>query len=346
MSLLATARQEIRSRYPSDLDRDELRFTRYGLLNAALESMQSPDSIVSADVRQKALTSNGTTQKITVMKQGDLTVKNVRSCTIADYESDSALVTVVWTTYLVEISMVPSQYEFNDIAFQDDLRKKLALAGNTLAKAIETSIDAKLDANKSTVYNSSLCGVGKKYELTGDAINVPLAKQEFFFNDVDVIMNQDDFYNDSMVVVASTELKSTVRHYLNQGSGNDTNSAYQFGPFTYRFSNHVTNAANATGYIFTPGSLGILTRVDIDSQKRSKSNDAEWFVDTLPGLGPIQVGVLEKRICSDQSGINATLAATLKVNWAFSLDVALITPYNSDDTTQAGVIKKFVFAAA
>lgn len=343
MSLLATSRVDIRVRYPSDLDRDELRFTQYGLLNATKESMSSPDSIVSGDVRKKALTSNGTAMKIPVMKQGSLTVKSVRSCTIADYESDSALVDVVWTTYLVEISMIPSQYEFNDIEFQEDLRKKLRLAGNTLALAIENSIDAKLDANKAAIYNSSLIGVAAKYDLVGDAIQVDLAQQPLFFNDIDVIMIQDDFYSDSFVVVASTELMSTVRHYVNQGPSNDTNYTYQFGAFTYRFSNHVTNAANATGYIFTPGSIGMITRVDIDSQKKSKASDTEWFTDTLPGLGDIEVGVMEKRVCSDQSGLNATLAATLKVNWAFSVDVALITPYSKSAATEATVIKKFEF---
>ena len=343
MSLLATARQEIRARYPSDLDRDELRFTRYGLLNAVKESMSSPDSIVSGDVRRQALTSNGTVQKIPVMKQGSLTVKSVRSCTIADYESESALVTVVWTTYLVEISMVPSQYGFNDIEFQDDLRKKLRLAGNTLSLAIENSIDAKLDADKSVIYNSSLVGVGKKYTLVADTLQVLLADQDTFFNDVDVIMNKDDFYSDSMVIVGSTELKATVRHYANQGAANTENLSYQFGPFTYRFSNHVTNAANATGYIWSPGSIGMLTRVDADSQRKSKANDTEWFTDVLPGLGDIQVGVMEKRVCSDESAIGASLVATLKVNWAFSLDVALITPYTSNAVTDATVIKKFEF---
>jgi len=209
MSLLATSRLEIRGRYPSDLDRDELRFTQYGLLNATKESMSHPDSIVSGDVRRKALTSNGTALKIPVMKQENLSVTSVRSCTLTDHESESALVTVVWTTYRVDISMVPSQYEFNDIAFQEDLRKKLRLAGNTLALAIEQSIDAKLDANKAAIYNSSLVGALKKYTLVGDAMQVPLALQPTFFNDVDVIMNQDDFYSDSMVVVGSTELKAT-----------------------------------------------------------------------------------------------------------------------------------------
>ena len=343
MSLLATARQTLRAKYPSDLDRDELRFTKYGLLVATKESMKSPDSIVSSSVRQLALDSNGTDLKIPVMKQGVLSVTSVRSCTIADHENESALVDVVWTTYRVDISMVPSQYKFNNISFNEDLRQKLRLAGNTIAKAIELSIDAKLEANKAAIYNSSLVGALKKYVLTADAMQVTLADQPLFFNDIDVIMQQDDFYSDSMVIVASTELMSTVRHYVNQGPSNDTNLSYQFGSFTYRFSNHVTNAANATGYIYSPGSIGMLTRVDLDSMAKHKANDTEWFTDVLPGLGDIQVGVMEKRICSDENAIAASLLATLKVNWTFSVDVALITPYSKDAATEATVIKKFEF---
>lgn len=279
------------------------------------------------------------------MKQGSLTVSNTRSCTIGDHESETAMVDVIWTTYRVDISMLPSQYEANEIRFQDDLRKKLLLAGNTLALAIENAIDTKLDANKAAIYNSSLIGVAAKYDLVADTIQVDLAQQALFFNDVDVIMEQDDFYSDSMMVVGSTELKATVRNLFNQGAGNDVNTNYQFGPFNYKFSNHVTNAANATGYIFTPGSLGILTRVDADSRRKSKTNDASWFIDTLPGLGGIQVGVLEKRVCADASGETGLehLAATEKVNWSFSVDVALITPYSKNAAAEATVIKKFEF---
>ena len=53
MSLAKTYLQNIRIKYPSNLDRDELRVTQTGLLEAVIQMTGSADSIVSPDLIEK-----------------------------------------------------------------------------------------------------------------------------------------------------------------------------------------------------------------------------------------------------------------------------------------------------
>lgn len=237
--LLDTYLQEIRGIYPNNFDKNEWRFTKAGLLTAVIEMTESPFSIVNEDLKQKALTSEGRDLKIPVFKQGDLTVKNQRSCVIEEYENETAMIEINWATLVVDISMVRSQYAKNEITYLQDLNKKLLLVKEAFTKAIETSINARLELDKSTEYNSSLVGVGAKYPLVGDALQVAIADQELFFNDIEVILEEDDFSSEVIYVLGSTPLQSFVRHWANQGKGNDENLEYQFSGKSFRFSNRI-----------------------------------------------------------------------------------------------------------
>lgn len=344
MSLINTLRQEIRTKLPNPVERDEWRFTKYGLLTAVREMTNSPQSIMTPELKQKALISEGTALKIPVFKMGDVTVSNTRSCTIGNLENTTEMVTVVWSTLSVDISMRKAEHWNNEVGYLTDLSKKIQMADNALAKAVESMIYTKLDTEKSSVYNSPL--VGTDYALVGNAIQVPLANQEYFFNDLEAIMEGDDFYSMPFKVLGHTTLKPAVKHYAAQGQANDENLAYQFGGYDFRFSNHITQGAvRATGFCMSDGSVGILTRINADSNMGNVAGDGtRWEKTFLDKLG-FEVGVQYKSKCDDLSGVKglAHLEATMVENWQFSIDVALITPYNSDSATLAGVIKKFEF---
>lgn len=344
--LLATYLQDLRVMYPNALDVQEWRTIRYGLVNSAIEQNASPMSIITPDMREKAMASQGRVLNVPVFKKGALTISNVRSCNLPVYENETALVNVTWATLQTGFSMVTAQYNKNEVSYLNDLQKKLILLKESILAAIESSINTKLDAEKSTVFNSTIAT--SKYTPVGDALQVLAVDQPLFFNDVDAIQEADDIYSESYVL-ASTNLNPSVTKYINQGSGNSTNLTFQFAGKTYRFSNNVTNGAGvlATGYIMPVGSLGMLTRVDIDAKMNNKSSDGtEWGTVNIPGI-PFEIGYQYKSTCSDQNALNGTgqehLTATLIEKWSFSVDFALLTPYNSDPATIAGVIKKFEF---
>lgn len=347
MSLIDTYKLEIRENFPSPVERDEWRFTRYGLLTSAREMTASPNSIITPDLMAKAKESEGRDLKIPVTQIGDVTIASSRSCSIGDLDNTSELVDVTWTTLRADISMEKSQYAKNEIGYLADLNKKLMRIDNAFAKAVEQLIYTKLDTEKSTVYNSPI--VASSYPLTGNAMQVAPAQQEYFFNDLEAIMEGDDFYSEPFKILGTTTLKPAVKHYGQQGQANDENLAYQFDGYDFRFSNHVVNGAGkkATGFCMTDGSLGIMTRINIDAiQKNETSDGTKWDTTFMDKLG-FEVGVMYQSTCEDLSARAGLehLEATMVERWQFSFDVALVTPYNSDPATLAGVIKKFEFNA-
>ena len=350
MSIAATYLQDLRAQYPSQLDRNELRITQTGLVTMALEMTGSASSIVSGDLLEKARNSEGRTLAVPVMTKNDITITNVRTCTIAADESNSAFVNVVWTTLVANIVMTPQQYKKNEIRYMEDLNKKIRETVEKLLVTVEEALDTALDTNKTQVYGSTI--VGDDFALAGGAIQVPSANADYFFNYLDPINYADDFYDTEINVIASHALMAPVNQFINQGAGNSENKTFQFAGKNFRFSNRVTNGAGkkSTFYFMPGGSLGLLTRVDGDSRDGSQATDGTvWFEDILPGM-PFPVGIRYKSECKDESGLNTDtalghLTATLKEYWQISFDFGIVTPYNSDPANNAGAIRKVEFVA-
>jgi hypothetical protein len=347
--LALTYLQDIRAMYPSNLDRDELRMTQTGLLFAVMKMTDSPSSIVSNDLKSKAEKSQGRNLDVPVMKKGNIKISNVRSCTISGAQSESALVRITWKTLRADVLMVPGQYEKNEIGYTTDLAKKIRETVEAIKIAVETDLETALDANKSQVYGSSI--VGTKYSLVGSAIQVEPSQLDFFFNDLEPINFSDDFYDPTIKVIASPTVMPTVNKFINQGNGNSANTNFQFAGKDFTFSNRVLNGEDvlATGYFMPDGSVGMLTRIDVDARNNHKAGDGtEWFEDNLPGL-PFPVGIQFKSKCDDKSALETAglehLKATLVEQYQISFDFAIVVPYNVDLETNPSSIRKFEFVA-
>ena len=346
--LINTYKLEIRAKLPNPIERNEWRFTRYGLLTAAKEMTASPSSIVTSELKEKAKASEGRDLKVPVFKIGnDVTVTSVRSCDIGGLENTTELVTINWVTLVADISMKKAEHHKNEVTYLEDLNRKLLKVDNAFCKAVEQLIYTKLDTEKSSVNNSPLVGVGTDYPLVGNTIQVPTLNQETFFNDLEAIMEGDDFYSMPFKVLGSTTLKPSVKHWGNQGKANDENLEYQFDGYDFRFTNSVTigGGNKAAGFVMNDGTLGIMTRIAIDSVMGNKASDGtEWGKTFMDKFG-FEVGVMYKSKCDDLSTTQGLehLTASMVENWQFSVDVALVTPYNSDPATKAGGIKKFEF---
>lgn len=345
MSLVKTVLQDLRANYPSNLDRDELRLTQFGLLSAVIAMTASQSSIISSDLKTKAENSQGRNLDVPVLRKMAVVIKNVRSCTFGAGETESDFVRVIWKTIAFDITMVPSNYANNELGYQEDLAKKIREGVEALQIEVETDLDLQMDTNKSQVYGSTI--VGDTYALVGGAIQVTNADLDFFFNDFEAINFADDFTTSPVKVITNHRFMSIVRKIDNQGAQNDENTAFTLIGKEFTFSNRIANGAGvkATGYFMPDGSVGFLTRTSIDAKMGHKSTDGfEWAVDTLPGL-PFPVDVKYKSTCDDKSAMQATgtahLTSTLVEHWQIAFDYAILTPYNSDLATKPNAIRKF-----
>ena len=146
MSLVATRLQNWRISNP-ELDRNMARPLEYGALDFFIEQTDAPNSIISPNLRNRAFASMGNTVQVPVINyDGDVTVSNSRSCTVSDDENTSALYTIVWTTYSVGFTMVPTLYMNNEIDYQHDFERKMEKICRALATALDSAAITALEA--------------------------------------------------------------------------------------------------------------------------------------------------------------------------------------------------------
>jgi hypothetical protein len=350
MSLVNTLTQALRANYPSNLDKFEGRLSKYGAWEAFKADTNSPLSVVSADVIALAKQSMGNTLSVPVIDSGDVTIGNVRTCTIADTENTSNLVQVTFVPYVFGFKMYPAQYKNNDIKYQEDYNKKMQRYLKKFAGLLDSAAVAKLEADKSPVWDSAFVASGK-YPLLADAAQVSQAQVGLIYNDMTSMMAEDD-YDGAYNVIGSSTHRAVVGQYANQGANNATNTMFQFGEYNFgAYSNRVTVGAlnESTAFVVPEGSLATFNRNDPDSIAGSRIDENNYWGTVQMPVVDLEMGFKYSRACADGSAINAGtshLTATMEETFIFSTDVAFMTPYISDPVTDPSPIHKLEVTVA
>lgn len=352
MSLVNTLTQSLRANYPSNLDKFEGRLSKYGAWEAFVADTMSPLSVVSADVIRIAKESMGNTVNVPVIDSGDVTIGSVRTCTIADTENTSNLVQVTFVPYVFGFKMYPSQYKNNDIKYQEDYNKKLQRYLKKFAGILDSAAVAKLETDKSQVWDSAFVGATAKYgSLVGDTLQVSQAQKSLVYNDLTSMLTEDD-YDGTYTVIGSSTHRSTIGEYSNQGAANATNTMFQFGEYNFgAYSNRVTVAAlmESTAFIIPEGSLATFNRNDPDSIAGSRIDENNYWGTVQMPVVNLEMGFKYSRSCEDASAISAGtthLTATMEETFIFSTDVAFMTPYISNPATDPSPIHKLEITVA
>ena len=109
-------------------------------------------------------------------------------------------------------------------------------------------------------------------------------------------MQADNFRRNGLDVIGDAQLPSYVNQYVNQGSGNGTNSAFQFNGYSFQYSNSTvtTGGATSTGFIMPQGSVAIISKVSPDARMNrvSQSSGVRWSVETSDLLGGLEIGMM------------------------------------------------------
>lgn len=345
MSLLATRLQNLRVSNPQ-LDRNMARACEFGALDFFVSQTDAPDSILGANLREKAFASMGNTVQVPVLNyDGEVTVANTRTCVITDDENTSALYEVTWVTYQVGFTMVPALYMNNEISYEQDFNRKVLKVSRALANALDTAAVAALEANKTQVYEDLLY-----YSETGDDIQVPWDMRNDILSDTNTLMRAN-CYPGQIHVIGNAGVDSMLRKQAQLGLYNEVNKRLEFEDKVVHFTNNIANEAGKFGTFFAveAGNVGVLTRVDREALRRARINGHEWDVVRLP-LVNLPVGSHYYTEVGDQSTIAGAASADLtcagKEFFGFSVDVAFIVAYNSDPTTVANPIIKAEVASS
>ena len=346
MSIVNLKKQNARGTYPSQLDRQELRQQEYGFIDAALRGTSGILTGVNQGVISQSWGAPATqvpvfSKNVTAATVGTMT------CTFPNKDATAALVNITFVKAHTGFRIIPRLTDQSDIVTEaQDFMRQYKDAEEGLADFLETQILAAIDAAKATTYNSAFVGALAKYPLLADALQVAAVDVPFFLNDAKSIMQSDDFSRNGLDVIGDAQLASFVSQYTNQGSGNNANTAFQFNGYTFGYSNTTTTSAAAvsTGYIMPGGSVGIVAKVSPDAaaNRQSMSDGVRWSVESSDLMG-IDMSMMIKDSCEDVALItgNADDTNALVKNVQMSINVAIVTPYNSNAVLNAGGIKKF-----
>lgn len=344
MSLVATRLQNLRVSNPN-FDRNMTRPCEYGALDFFVEQTNAGNSIISPELRDRAFASIGNTLQIPVINyDGNVQVDNVRSCVIGDNENTSTLHTIVWATYSVGFTMVPAAYMNNEISYEHDFNRKMEKVCRALANALDTAAVAALEANKTQVFKDLL-----QYSEDGNVIQVPTQMATEILGDINPIMRAN-CYPGQLHIVGNAGVDSLVRKLAQHDVYNDVNKRLEYADKVLHYTNNVANEEGKNGTFFAveDGNVGVLTRVDRESLRRTSANGHEWDVVRLPYVG-LPVGAHYYTAVGDQSGIagaaTSDLTCAVKEYYGFSVDVAFLVAYNSDAEDIANPIIKAEIAS-
>jgi hypothetical protein len=344
MSLINTRVQNVRA--AGNIDKNELRASRYGALDLFMMQSSDPAGILTEELKQKALSSIGNTFETPVIDyDGSVTIGSTRSVTIADDENTSQMHTISFATFSWGFTIVPAMYMNNEIAIQADFQRKFLKYLYKFAETLDAVAVAALDSAKTQVFEDAL-----NYAITGDVLQAPWTSRDNVIGDINPIMAANDHYG-QIHLLGNAGIESIIRKLAERGIYNSENKTLEYSDKMLHFSTRIGNGVGefANAFAVQGGSLGVLTRFERESLLGTTMQDGtEWGIETLPMINfPCGTYFYESK--GDFSGIAGAATADMtrarKEHYGFAVDVAFITPYNSDPATIANPIMQLAVLA-
>lgn len=339
MSLINTRIQNVRS--DSNLDKNELRPSRYGALDLFLMQSDDPTGILTPELIAKANASIGSILEVPVIDyDAGVTIGNTRSVTISDDENTSQMYQITFATYAWGFTIVPSLFHNNEIGIQRDFATKFNKYLYKFSETLDSAAIAALAAAKTQVFTDIL-----NYVNTGNAVIAPWKDRENIVGDINPMFAANDHFR-QIHVLGNAGFESMVRKMAQKDLYNAVNKTLEYSDKLLHFSTRVANDTGefANMYAVNGGSVGMLTRFEREALLGTRMDDGtEWGIDTLPMIN-FPVGTYFYESKGDFSAIAGAASADMdrvrKEHYGFAVDVAILTGYNSDLTTIANPIMK------
>lgn len=319
---------------------------RSGGLSAFLESNEHPQAILSDQLRQQALSAVGRDTKVPVFDSETITIGTTRSAVIGDDENNSALYTVNWNTYAWGFTQVPSLFQNNEIAMQQDFERKFLKYMYAFLDKLDVASVSALETAKNQVFADAL-----DYAVTGNVIDATVAQRNTLFGDLSPIMKANRHYGPYMIV-GNSGVEAQVGKMSEFGAFNQQDRTIQWMDKMFRFTTNIANATDkqGSGFIIQEGALGMLFRHEREAIRRRRTRTGhEWGQEFVPGTN-IPLSTYYYESVGDFNAIAGAASADMtrveKQHFGFSIDVAWVTPYNNDLTALSNPIVKFQYANA
>lgn len=339
MSLLATRMQNLRVN--SGLDQNEKRASIYGAYNMFNMMTNTPGSVVNGALEEAAARGIGRDLQVPVINyDGTITIGNTRTLTIADSENTSALYTVSFATYAWGFTQTPALFMNNEIGEQKDFESKFNGYLHLFGNEVDNAAIAQLGADKTQVFTDPL-----NYTIAADTVVADWGQRENVIGDINFIMAANDHFGD-IHLLGNAGAQSTIAKLAQKGLYNSENKQMEYGDKVLHFSPRLLNGVGeyANMIAVQGGSLGLLKQFEREAVLGTSMPDGTaWNIETLPLLDlPVSTYFYTKAVNATTlaGAASADMDRVVKNHFGFSVDLAFITPYNSDRATIANPIVK------
>jgi hypothetical protein len=346
MSLVNTLMQSLRTQYPNNLDKNEMRVSEYGAYDFFRQDTNNPNGIMDAETRENIKKSFGNSVVVPVLDAPDVTIGNVRSCTIPDKENTSNLVTLTFATYAFGFTMYPAQYYNNDVKYQADFDRKLTAYLLKFAETLDALCVNVLETNKNT-YAGNLAAY---YPFTSSSLQIADDEKNDLFNNLNTITREMNWIGKPNIIT-SYGLFPVVERMRNQGSGNATNDAFQLSGYQNFYASRnitVPGGARAVFYAAENGSVAIENRNDPDAILGHRIGDHMVWEEVDVPIVNLRMASFYREDCTDARNLHsgtANLNRTKKEGFEWSTDIVTMVAYNSDTTNTHQPILKGTLSA-
>lgn len=305
----------------------ESRMSDYSIAQAFKDGKEK---LLPASTIEKLETAAAQTQKVPVLNRFGASVLTSPSCTITVPTLDSGFVSLTWVYKGWAVGVTPADAANNYISAEDQVLHQMREGLRAVYEELDTAGYTALEARKSTANASQI------YNITGNAMQVPFAKKNDFYKNVPAILKRNDM-GVKYLDIANTEAIVMEAFLQNQGTGNNTNSQYQFNNIkSYRSNRIVTGTGvDETHFLCSENSLGLYNWNQYDAQQGTRVHENnKWSIYQDPIMGH-KWGMYEDHGCDGGKFVK---------KWAFGSYFCFISAYSSTGATP--ILKAEILAEA
>lgn len=359
--LSATLWEKLVDDYQGKADKYETRESQYGCHKAMIDDtslIDSNEGIIAPSERaliQKAgYSSNGVA--IPVMDNGTYTISasSFSTCTATQEGNDSAELAVTYSTISTEFFMPVNKGNYNYVTPEDYFTKSVKNLGRDINVYINSLSFAALTAARGQYQGETLGGYFT--DSTDDSFSVTDATKDTLMLNLRTLYNTEDYTGNFRIIGNPLFYRDAVYPQFAQGTGNATNTNYQFGgspapnvsdgafglgmDFAFYSDNAITNIAShaSTAFVAPVGSTAIVNSVSDDFTNmvardlKTVTRTETIFPDVM---GNYNWGMRVSEACTD--GVDG-------ISYQWETKLAFITPYQSAPTTVFAPINRFEIA--
>lgn len=312
----------------AELYKNEFAANLYGAMDFFIRQNDVPGAIVSPELRQRALGSIGNTIQVPVLKRNTTaTVGTTRSCTNTNNETDSALVSLNWTTVTDGFTIVPNRYMNNDITEQQHFDANMMDMLRRIATKIDQLCLAALSTNKTSVIGDTL-----NYTFSSSTVSAAWTDRFDLLGDLNAMQISNKFYS-GLNIIGNMGMLNIFNKLAEHDVYNAVNKRYEYADKNLYLTHQLSNASQKYGtfYCVPDGQVGILSRVSRPEYRGDSANEHSWGMTTLPYMGGLTFGTHFYTTVGDMTTItgNDDQVCDFAEHYTFSIDVALMTAYSS-----------------